>query len=171
MFFTVNLKNIMKRTRAFLLIFIINLWSGLYFQSSADSKITWNADSTICSNRNLDTLVYLSTKSFKAAVCAYVELDDSQNCGINLNTLKHYYVGENKKNGSSIILPIIDETGGNNVAIAKARNGEYTYQIAYQYEWPPTDNTQGWASLSVFKNGQRIFHEQVRDFILNERNC
>lgn len=123
-------------------------------------------ESNLCKQRNLVTTVALSTKKYGAAIC----FDNSSNSG--------YYVGQSKNTNDRIFLPLLEqyepqmgtvpfklENGG---LTYKAINGPYTYQIFLKAN--QTCGTGEWASLTVFKNGSKLYHQKVNKF-LSSSDC
>lgn len=77
----------------------------------------------------------------------------------------YYYHAQSRFNASDSIFlaanPQINPHLGQDPWIIQARNGIYTYQVA---EFESMEGT-GYASVSVFRNGTRIYHHIARDYI------
>jgi hypothetical protein len=108
-------------------------------------------ESVLCKNRNLTTMIALSTAEYNTAICK--ELGDA-----------YHYVSQNKRNLSQIFLPIVQKNNpysGANPWLLKARQGAYTYQIA---EFNPL-RKNSYVSTSIFRNGERIYHQVTRTYL------
>lgn len=106
----------------------------------------------------METDLAISTTDFQAAICSegYYETDFTR-CYV---PTEYYYVGQSRKTGESIVLPNVTESVESGISIFKAKNGNYTYQIAQQGGY---ESRQAWRSLSAFDNGRRIYHLKVND--------
>lgn len=114
--------------------------------------------SPLCNNRDMMTEMEISTRDFEAAFCSLGYYDDSEDrCFIPTD---YYYVGQSKKTGETIVLANATQSVENGILIWKARNENYTYQIAQM------GGSQGrsWRSLSVFENGKRVYHRIVSGY-------
>lgn len=133
---------------------------SLFYQSIPAISKRIEKSSPLCFNSKLITEIGISTKAFNTAICS----------SWNSQEFKYYYVGESKKTGEKIILPINQRYKPNSSSIVyKAINGKYTYQIfAICY---PFIQEKNWASLSVFKNGKKIRHDKVTDYITDSAWC
>lgn len=107
-----------------------------------DVQPAWN----LCNQRDLVTMIALTTAEYYVAICK-----DGSNSD-------YYYAGQRRTNSSqNIFLPVVDKNNpymGANPWLLKARSGTYTYQVA---EFNPLSNN-AYVSISVFENGNRIYH-------------
>jgi hypothetical protein len=98
-------------------------------------------------------MIAFSTREYIVAICK-----DGSNSD-------YYYVGQDKQGTEqTIFLKVYERNNpyrGANPWLLKARNGEYTYQIA---EFNPLSGN-GYVSISVFKNGSRIYHEVTDTYV------
>lgn len=120
-------------------------------------------NSILCTQRGWITGVALSTREFNVAIC-YDGYDISAN---------HYYIGQDRKSNNSIALPLVmqqDSSSGeiyphtweHGGQLFKAVNGQFTYQVFTSNDYYPKDD---WATLTVFKNGSKIYHQKVMRYI------
>jgi hypothetical protein len=101
-------------------------------------------ESALCANQDLITILAFSTEEYNVAICKEFES-------------QYYYAGQEIGTNNKIFLPISEINNpheGANPWLIKAKNGQFTYQIA---EFNPLED-QSYVSLSVFKNGNRIYH-------------
>ena len=108
-------------------------------------------ESILCENKGLFTMIALSTESHNVAICK--EFGDA-----------YHYIGQSKQDNAQIFLPIREINNpytGANPRLLKARNGEFTYQVA---EFNPF-NEGSYVSVSVFENGHRIYHHITDTYI------
>ena len=120
---------------------------------SVNARKIVNSDSSLCKSRDLFTLIAFSTREYNVAICKGES--DSE----------YYYVGQDKQDiEQTIFLKVYERNNpytGANPWLLKARDGEYTYQIA---EFNPL-SINGYVSISVFKNGSRIYHEVTDTYV------
>lgn len=113
---------------------------------------TVSGDSALCKNRNLITMLAVSTQDDNIAICK--EFGDA-----------YHYVSQSKRDKTQrLFLPIVERNNpysGANPWLLKARKGSYTYQVA---EFNPLSK-RSYVSISIFKNGQRIQHQVIRSYI------
>lgn len=114
-------------------------------------------NSPLCSSATYHiTMVGFSTSQFDVAICKATDGEDG-----------YQYVGQDRKTKAKIALPVTwmnNPHAGDNPWVVKAKKGEYTYQIA---QFNPLGDHQS-ASLSVFKNGARIYHQTVHTLLIGE---
>lgn len=112
-------------------------------------------NSPLCNDPFIYTMVGFSTPEFDVAICKASDGDKG-----------YQYVGQDRKTKAKIVLPVTWNNNGNleNPWILKAKNGEYTYQVA---EFNPISGNK-YASLSVFKNGARIYQQIVNTVLVGE---
>lgn len=111
-------------------------------------------ESILCRNKNLITMIAFSTNEYNIAICK--EFGNA-----------YHYIGQDRRNNAQISLPITERNNpyaGANPWLLKARNREFTYQVA---EFNPFDKNT-YVSISVFKNGNRIYHGMTDNFIRAE---
>jgi|GEM_PF-7049344 len=116
-----------------------------------------SGESILCQNKNSLTMLGFSTREYNIAICKR---------NIN-NSSYYYYIGQNRKNNTQIFLPVIENNNPHNGAnpwLLKASNGEFTYQVAHFN--PLSEN--GSVSISIFKNGRRIYHRITKNFIASD---
>lgn len=127
---------------------LISLLLGL---ETAVAK-TVSGDSALCKNRNLITMIAVSTENDNIAICK--EFGDA-----------YHYVSQSKRDKTQrLFLPIVERNNpysGANPWLLKARNGSYTHQVA---EFNPLSK-RSYVSVSVFKNGQRIQQDIIRSYV------
>lgn len=125
-------------------------------------------ESVLCRQRGWYTIVALSTKKYNVAVC----FDETSKDG--------YYIGQSKLDNANILLPLVPQyesyTGqtypyrrDNEGFTYKAVNGPYTYQVFVK-----PNNICGidkWASLTVFKNGSKIYYQKMSKFLSMGSSC
>jgi len=120
---------------------------------SVNAKKIVDRDSSLCKNRNLVTMIAFNTREYDVAICKDWRNSD------------YYYVGQNKQDiEQKIFLKVYEKNNpyrGANPWLLKARNGEYTYQVA---EFNPLSGNS-YVSISIFKNGSRIYHEVTDTYI------
>jgi hypothetical protein len=109
-----------------------------------------SGESILCKNKNLLTAIAFSTSKYNIAICK--EFGDA-----------YHYIGQNKRSNAQVFLPIKERNSRHreNPWLLKARNGEFTYQVA---EFNPF-RKNAYVSISVFKNGNRIYHDIANKFI------
>jgi hypothetical protein len=114
-----------------------------------------HGESILCNNKDLYTVIAFSTTEYNIAICK--EFGDA-----------YHYIGQDRKNNRQIFLPITEKNNphsGANPFLLKARNGEYTYQVA-EFNWG--EATGGYVSISVFQNGKRIYQRTTDVYISSE---
>lgn len=137
--------------------------SNLLFSSLPSQAEGIEGDSILCKQRKLNTSIGLSTKKYVVAIC--FEVDGS----------KGYYIGQSRSTKHTIFLPLTyqdDSESGTKIPYSfengglnhKAVNGPYTYQVFLK------GNSDGcgtgeWVSLTVFKNGSKLYHQKVNKFL------
>ena len=112
------------------------------------------SDSFLCSERDLITLLGFATEEFHIAICK------------NFNT-DYYYVGQSRQDSNQeVVLPVSERNNPfmDDPWILKARDGQYTYQVA---EFNPLQ-VNGYVSISVFRNGERIYHRITDSYIRSD---
>lgn len=137
--------------------------SNLLLSSFPSQAEGVQGDSILCKQRNLLTSVALSTRKYTAAIC--FENDSSRG----------YYIGQSKSTNDRIFLPLVYQDNpsiGENLPY-KLENGGLTYKAAngqYAYQVFLKGNSDGcgtgeWVSLTVFKNGSKLYHQKVNKFL------
>lgn len=137
------------------------------------AEINPNGQSILCKQKNWLTEIAISSPEFVVAICI------DQNASGNINSFEltpTHYVGQNKKTGEKIILPL---TESNNIpaepAFYKAVNKQYTYQVyvSMAQKYSPQCQCQGininTVTFSVFKNGQRVYKYQTNKYLTGWR--
>lgn len=108
-------------------------------------------ESILCKNKNRITMIAFSTSDYNIAICK--DFGDA-----------YYYTGQHRRNNTQTFLPITEINNpytGANPWLLKAHNGEFTYQVA---EFNPLSNGS-YVSISVFRNGNRIYHRITDKYI------
>ncbi|MEP0873012.1 hypothetical protein NDA01_24800 [Trichocoleus desertorum AS-A10] len=107
-------------------------------------------ESILCKNKNLITAIAFSTSKYNIAICK--EFGDA-----------YHYIGQDKRSNAQVFLPIEERNNRYraNPWLLKARNGKFTYQVA---EFNPR-RKNAYISISVFENGNRIYHDMANNFI------
>jgi hypothetical protein len=137
------------------LVFLLLILPAINFlgADSVNARKIVNSDSSLCKSRDLITMIAFSTREYNVAICK-----DGSNSD-------YYYIGQDKQDTEqTIFLKVYERNNpytGANPWLLKARNGEYTYQIA---EFNPLSGN-GYVSISVFKNGRRIYHEVTDTYV------
>lgn len=112
-------------------------------------------NSPLCEGKQMHTMVAFSTAQFDVAICK--PHGDS-----------YVYIGQDRKTKSRIDLPVTwrnNPHDGGNPWVLKAKNGEYTYQVAHFNSLGEGNQS---ASLSVFKNGTRVYHQVSKTLLIGE---
>jgi len=147
----------MNKINYLLSITSLVIWSGITTITSQVPALAGDV-SPLCKNRNMETEVAINTEEFYASICSTGYIDRSSGCYISN---KYFYVGQSRKTAESITLPATRQLQESPyLLIYKAKNGNYTYQIA---------TTRGyggnpWTSLSVFNKSKRSYHRKVNSY-------
>jgi len=133
------------------------------------AEINPNGQSVLCKQKGWLTEIAISSPEFVVAICI------DKNLPGNINSYEltpTHYVGQNKNTGGKIILPL---TESDNIpgepAFYKAVNGQYTYQVyvstaqKYLPECQCEGITTNTVTLSVFKNGQRVYKYETDKYL------
>lgn len=136
---------------------------GVTMPIAAQTSSVTNDNAPLCSNRQMTTEIALSTPGYFAAICSTGYLD-GEGCYVPTS---YFYVGQSRSTKESVVLPAtLDETSTLEIMVYKAIAAPLTYQIATN----GFQATQPWTSFSVFDNGERIEHHQVRQYF-GYRGC
>lgn len=132
------------------------VWSTIFTVVTEEVSFA-NGSSPLCENRHMGTVFTIVTESFNAAICGQENTDPQ--CSLTLEP--YVYIGQSRKTRESIVLSATDETQDSPfIMIYKAKNNNYTYQMSSSggYTLKP------WTSLSVFKNGKRIYYRKLNKY-------
>ncbi len=137
------------------------------------AEINSHGQSALCKQKNWLTEIAISSPEFVVAICI------DQNASGNINSYEltpTHYVGQNKKTGGKIILPLVQS---DNIpaepAFYKAVNNQYTYQVyvSMAQKYSPQCQCQeiniDTVTFSVFKNGQRVYKYQTNKYLTGWR--
>jgi hypothetical protein len=115
-----------------------------------------SGESILCQNKNSLTMLGFSTREYNIGICKKNINDSSY----------YYYIGQNRNNKTQIFLPVTEQNNPytENPWLLKASNGEFTYQVAH---FNPLGTNQS-VSISIFKNGRRIYHRITKNFISSD---
>jgi type IV secretory pathway VirB9-like protein len=118
--------------------------------SSAKTEIV-HGNSILCSNQGWDTEIALSTDRFNVAICHDNNYYRENNNGF-------HYIGQNKRTNEKVILSATSvdiNAYPNTDQLFRAVNGSYTYQVYLKCD------LDEWATISVFHNGEKIYHQRL----------
>ncbi|MEA5533741.1 hypothetical protein [Crocosphaera sp. XPORK-15E] len=116
-------------------------------------------DSILCKNQGKKTYMALSTKEYNIAICFQGDDCVYDPEGKNL----YYYVGQNKQDNSKVFLSakynVLDGMEWTEEWIAN--NNEYIYRVFH------TKKQGGYSTITVLKNGDKVYNSLVRKYIYN----
>ncbi|AFZ11632.1 hypothetical protein Cri9333_0700 [Crinalium epipsammum PCC 9333] len=127
--------------------------SAILLSNSASANPV-QEESILCKNKKLLTMLAFSTSEYNIAIC-------KESLG------GFHYIHQNRKNKTQIFLPVIkknDPYSGVNPWLLKASKGGFTYQVA---NFNPLGKN-GSVSISIFKNGRKIYHRITKNFIRSD---
>ncbi|MEC4984765.1 MAG: tetratricopeptide repeat protein [Oscillatoria sp. PMC 1068.18] len=144
---------------------ILSLGAGMFWGSAPMSPALANDRSVLCSNRQMNTQVALTTPEYFAAICSRGYQDRDTGCYV---PTEYDYVGQSRSTKETLTVPrgLIEVSPQPPVTVYKATEYIYTYQIATS----GSQTLRPWTSLSIFENGRRIYHHRVNHYF-GDRGC